>query len=361
MVKNTNKSKPTKSISKAKAKAKSKSGNKKNKPSTKPNPAKALKSDNINDLKSELTRLNEVNQRRPANELKNKEKRRELVLMRNSMKKKLKAKLRRRKQKIREELGEEAVEKEQAPQTIESLREKDDTFINEEDEELKEENQNDEYSSYFKGDYEPQILLTTSIKHTGAIFKFMKELKDTLPNSYFYYRKKVDLKDIVELAKAKGFTDIIVVYERLRKPYRLVLTHLPEGPTVEFKITNVVYHEEIEDCAKNTGFHPELIFKNFKTKVGHRLSRILNSLFPLQPQLEGRQVVTFHNQRDYVFFRHHRFIFADEFSKVNLQEIGPRFVLRLLSIQKGTFDNQFGEYEYYYKNKMGVRRRKFNI
>lgn len=339
----------------------------KNKKGGKPqnNTNKVLKSDNINDLQSELVRINTLNKKRPANEMKNKEKRRELVLMRNSMKNRLKAKLRRKKQKAREEMGEEAVEESgmnaQTPKTLEMLREKDETFVNEEDEEQVEENQNDEYSSYFNKEYDPQILLTTSIKHTGAIFKFMRELKNTIPNSYFYYRKKVDLKDIVELAKEKGFTDIIVVYERLRKPYRMVLTHLPEGPTVEFKITNVVYHEEIEDCAKNTGFAPELIFKNFKTKVGYRLSRILHSIFPHSPEIEGRQVVTFHNQRDYIFFRHHRFIFADEFSKVNLQEIGPRFCLRLLSIQKGTFDHQFGEYEWCYKNKMGVRRRKFNL
>jgi len=54
-------------------------------------------------------------------------------------------------------------------------------------------------------------------------------------------------------------------------------------------------------------------------------------------------------------------MFSEEFDKVHLQEIGPRFTLRLLSIQKGTFDNQFGEYEWLYKNKMGVRRRKFHL
>jgi ribosome production factor 1 len=330
---------------------------KKGKKTTRHNP---LKASNLNDLQSELARIDESTQRRPASELKNKEKRKELVLMRNSMKKKLKSKIRRQKQKRREEVGDEGIE---APKqmTIENMREKDDTHVDRQDEELTGETENDEYTNYFKKEYDPQILITTSIKHTGAIFKFMRELKETIPNSFFYYRKKVPLKDIVEMAKEKGFTDIIVVYERLRKPYRIVLSHLPEGPTCEFKITNVVYHDEIEDNAKNSGYIPELIFKNFDTKIGFRLSRILNSLFPHTPQIEGRQVVTFHNQRDYVFFRHHRFIFSDEFDKVNLQEIGPRFCLRLLSIQKGTFDNQFGEYEWYYKNKMGVRRRKFNL
>ena len=282
------------------------------------------------------------------------------------MKSRLKGKLRRSKQKMREELPEGAPEleaiKTDAPKTIDMMREHDDTYVDlENDEELQVGNENDEYSNYFNKDYDPQILITTSIKHTGAIFRFVRELKDTLPNSYFYYRKKINLKDIVEVAKEKNFTDIIIVQERLRKPYRLILSHLPDGPTLEFKLSNVVYHDQIEGSARSTSTQPELILKNFKTKMGFRLSRAINALFPHTPDLLGRQVVTFHNQRDYIFFRQHRYIFSEDFKKVHLQEIGPRFSMRLLSVQKGTFDHQFGEYEWYYKNKMGVRRRKFYL
>lgn len=320
-----------------------------------------LKSSEPNDLKNELNKLAELNRKKPVNATKNKEVRKELVMMRNSTKSKLKGKLRRRKQKIREEHGDDALPVE-VPKTIEMLREKDDTFVDlENDAELIETEQNDEYTDYFNGTTEPQVLLTTSMKHTGAIYRFMKELKEFIPNSYFYYRKKFNLKDIIEMAKEKGFTDVIVVYERLRKPYRMTITHLPEGPTAEFKLSNVVYHEEIENVARASEHNPEIIMKNFKTKVGHRLSRILTALFPKTIDIKGRQVVTFHNQRDFIFFRFHRYIFSDDFEKVNLQEIGPRFTMRLLSVQKGTFDREFGEYEYYYKDKMGVKRRSFNL
>jgi ribosome production factor 1 len=251
----------------------------KNKKSNKSNTNKVLKSDNVNELKEELERISELNRTRPVKNMKNKQKRRELVLVRSSMKNKIKSKLRKRKQKMREELDNENVEETQIPKTVDSLREKDETYVEENDEELEEEIKNDEYTEYFNKEYDPQILITTSVKHTGAIFKFVKELKDTIPNSYFYYRKKFNLKDIIELAKEKKFTDVIVVYERLRKPYRLSITHLPDGPTAEFKISNVVYHEELPEAARNTNHNPELIFKNFKTKLGHRLSRILNSLF----------------------------------------------------------------------------------
>lgn len=35
--------------------------------------------------------------------------------------------------------------------------------------------------------------------------------------------------------------------------------------------------------------------------------RLIQSLFPQDPNFRGRRVVTFHNQRDFIFFRHHRY------------------------------------------------------
>jgi len=272
----------------------------------------------------------------------------------------IKGKLRRKKQQDREE-NPDADHKVIQTKTIDNQREFDETYIDNADEELIEENQNDEFASYFNNEYEPQIMITTAVKYTASVFKLIKEITDAIPNCYFYYRKKFTLKEIIEFAKEKKFSDIIVIQERLRKPYRMIMTHLPEGPTVEFKISNIYYHDEIEHNAKVTPHKPEVLMKNFTTKLGLRASRVLNSLFPQKPDYEGRRVITFHNQRDYIFFRHHRYIFSEDFKKVILQEIGPRFTLRLLSIQKGTFDREFGEYEWLYQNNMGVRRRKFYL
>lgn len=80
------------------------------------------------------------------------------------------------------------------------------------------------------------------------------------------------------------------------------------------------------------------------------------------PQLEGRQVVTFHNQRDFIFVRHHRYIYRKENDKTRarLQELGPRFTMKLRWLQEGAFDGQHGEYEWIHKRKeMGTTRKKF--
>ena len=56
-----------------------------------------------------------------------------------------------------------------------------------------------------------------------------------------------------------------------------------------------------------------------------------------------------HNQRDFIFFRHHRYIFEEkgEGSKkrviARLQELGPRFTLKVKGLQLGTFDTMHGE------------------
>ena len=58
-----------------------------------------------------------------------------------------------------------------------------------------------------------------------------------------------------------------------------------------------------------TSHWPELILKNFRTRLGRKVGRMFAAMFPQKPQYEGRQVVTLHNQRDYIFFRQHRYIF----------------------------------------------------
>ncbi|KAJ7223767.1 hypothetical protein C8J57DRAFT_1391249 [Mycena rebaudengoi] len=55
---------------------------------------------------------------------------------------------------------------------------------------------------------------------------------------------------------------------------------------------------------------------------GTAVGRMFQTLFPPLPEFQGRQVVTLHNQRDFLFFRRHR-------------EIGPRFTLKLRSMRKG--------------------------
>ena len=64
-----------------------------------------------------------------------------------------------------------------------------------------------------------------------------------------------------------------------------------------------------------------------------------------EPNFHGRRVVTLHNQRDFIFFRQHRYIF-DDVETARLQECGPRFTLKMKSLQSGLPDAKHGEFEF---------------
>nr|GMC69919.1 ribosome production factor 1 [Ipomoea batatas]GMC75667.1 ribosome production factor 1 [Ipomoea batatas] len=137
----------------------------------------------------------------------------------------------------------------------------------------------------------------------------------------------------------------------------------------------------IQNHGNPTSHIPELVLANFTTRLGHRIGRMIQSLFPQDPNFKGRRVVTFHNQRDFIFFRHHRYIFETKQGKqdsqgkkgkenkdqtdpqekvvARLQECGPRFTLKLISLQHGTFDTKGGEYEWVHKPEMDTSRRRF--
>ena len=92
----------------------------------------------------------------------------------------------------------------------------------------------------------------------------------------------------------------------------MLVSRLPVGPTAFFKVSNVKLTDDIKDRGRRTNHQPELILNNFSTRLGHRVGRFLGSCFEHAPEFQGRQVVTFHNQRDFIFVRHHRYIFENQ-------------------------------------------------
>lgn len=199
----------------------------------------------------------------------------------------------------------------------------------------------------------PSILITTSLPsnatspHLGSanarshpaekVREFVKQLLDVFPGAEYRPRAKAKgagLGKICSWARARRYDAVLVIGESNKKPCTLTLVQLPLGPTALFRLTSVSYGKEIYGHARSTGHSPELILNNFTTALGHRVGRMLQHLFPKIPELEGRQVVTAHNQRDYVFFRRHRYEFRST-EKAALQEIGPRFTLKLVSMASG--------------------------
>lgn len=249
--------------------------------------------------------------------------------------------------------------------TIESLREPDQTTVAQEEdvEELQQDLATDEFADYYSKSYEPRVLITYSDNPHSKTRKFGKELARIIPNSLAKVRNRSALKKICTSAIREEYTDVVVINESRTEPDGLIVVHLPDGPTAHFKLSNVRLTKEMRKNHKDINHHrPEVVLTNFSTRLGLTIGRMLGALFHFDPEFKGRRVATFHNQRDYIFFRHHRYEFAKNGEKVKLLELGPRFTLKLRSLQPGLFDTKTGDYEWMITNKrhqMESRRRFF--
>lgn len=234
----------------------------------------------------------------------------------------------------------------QTPRTVENSRKPSETAVKADDEEIRVADAMDEFAAFFTGTETPKILVTTG-RHPAKVAKeFAAELTDVLPNSQYVARPvRHTIKDVIAEALPRGFTHVLIVCDNLKLLESLIVVKLPEGPTAYFRLTSFTSGRDLSMRARSTCHSPELILNNFTTRLGHTIGRMFVSLFPPVPQFHGRQVVTFHNQRDFIFFRRHRYIFDDQGKRVNMQEIGPRFTLKLEALQKGTFDRRNGEFE----------------
>eukprot|EP00095_Tigriopus_kingsejongensis_P001893 maker-scaffold287_size221780-snap-gene-0.22 protein:Tk01893 transcript:maker-scaffold287_size221780-snap-gene-0.22-mRNA-1 annotation:"ribosome production factor 1" len=304
------------------------------------------------------------------NGIKNKLRRRELAAKVKRQKKKDKRDRQDTRKKAAEALG-SAAPAPLVPQTLESLREPDETTVVASaegadpatvDEETQWDIEHDEWAEYFAKAYEPKVLITSGDNPHSRTIAFMKELSRIVPRAEPMWRRNASMKQIMKSAIVNQFTDVIVVNEDKRMPNGMIVSHLPDGPTAHFRLSNVKIAKDIKkDWRQISSLRPEVILNNFTTRLGHTVGRMMAALFHYEPEFRGKRCVTFHNQRDYIFFRHHMYEFKSN-EKVRLRDMGPRFTLKLRSLQKGTFDSKLGEYEWVISGRrhdMETSRRRF--
>jgi ribosome production factor 1 len=239
------------------------------------------------------------------------------------------------------------------------------------------------FPTLFKPPEKPKILVTTSL--SGTVHKEAELLCDFLPNSHYVPRQRhrynshhFSIREIAKFCVNRNYTALVIMGEDNKRPSSLTVVHLPEGPTFHFSISNWIEGKRLPGHGNPTEHYPELILNNFRTPLGLLTAHLFRALFPPQPELIGRQVVTLHNQRDYIFVRRHRYVFRDkratekqvlgadgkpikgaEDLKAGLQELGPRFTLKLRRVDKGIQRGSGQEWEW--KAGMEKVRTKFNL
>ncbi|XP_020286270.1 U3 small nucleolar ribonucleoprotein protein IMP4 [Pseudomyrmex gracilis] len=196
--------------------------------------------------------------------------------------------------------------------------------------------EDDEYR--WAGVEDPKIVVTTSRDPSSRLKMFVKELRLIFPNAQRMNRGNYEMKQLIHACRANDVTDFIMVHEHRGTPDSLVICHLPYGPTAYFTLSGVVMRHDIPDIGTMSEQYPHLIFHNFKTKLGTRVTNILKYLFPV-PKEDSKRVITFANHDDYICFRHHVYK-KIEGKDIELTEVGPRFQMKLYEIKLGTLDTE---------------------
>lgn len=234
---------------------------------------------------------------------------------------------------------------------------------------------------------EPKILVTTSLNSTlheeAHLLCTLFPNSSYIPRSSHRYGYKYSLREICKFAANRDHTAVVLMKEDLKKPTGVSIVHLPSGPTFHFSISNWVEGKKLPGHGNPTNHYPELLLNNFKTPLGLLTAKLFMTLFPPRPEFQGRQVVTLHNQRDYIFVRRHRYVFRDkreteksiigtdgekvkgvEEIRAGLQELGPRFTLKLRRVDKGIgWAGSEGDdaTQWQWKAKMEKDRKRFNL
>ena len=232
------------------------------------------------------------------------------------------------------------------------------TIIKDDDPDFEEEAKLDTLEDYLNGNKTAKIKIIISRQEDEApkVIRFAETLENLIPNSTFGERDGIKFDETREKAYEDGYTDLLVLTSANDQVYSMYQLHLPEGPTCLWRVTSIVCPEDIPGHGVRTPHFPEVLMKRFETNLGRRCARMLRALFPAEPELEGRQVCTFHQQRDFVFFRSYRYIFESK-DKVVTQELGPRFTLRLLWFQDGPYNPSSGDYTFYRRTRHDSTRR----
>ncbi|KAI0840603.1 Brix-domain-containing protein [Hypoxylon sp. FL0890] len=237
------------------------------------------------------------------------------------------------------------------------------------------------------GPAEPQVLITTTLNSTlhdqARLLCTLFPHSTYIPRSAHKYGHKYSVREICKFAGNRGFSSVMILREDQKKPIGLDIVHLPSGPTFHFSISNWVEGKKLPGHGNPTNHYPELLLNNFRTPLGVLTARLFQSLWPKTPELQGRQVVTLHNQRDYIFLRRHRYIFRDkrpteksvvgadgkelkgvEDIRAGLQELGPRATLKIRRIDKGigrAGSEGDDAVQWEWKAKMEKKRTRFNL
>jgi rRNA maturation protein Rpf1 len=176
-----------------------------------------------------------------------------------------------------------------------------------------------------------KTIITTSISFEKKNLNVVKDFIRIFPCSKFFKRKKYKIRQIISYCKIKKIENLIVLVKKGDQIF-LWQIDLKTGFITAYKIVSLILSLNIDKSGKETKHTPELIFRNFKGKIGLTISSMIRKLFPGYPNFKGRQVITFYFRKKLIFSRFHRYLFSSSGKDVKIQELGPRITIKFIGI-----------------------------
>eukprot|EP00477_Mikrocytos_mackini_P001330 GAHX01001427.1.p1 GENE.GAHX01001427.1~~GAHX01001427.1.p1 ORF type:complete len:226 (+),score=39.07 GAHX01001427.1:46-723(+) len=201
------------------------------------------------------------------------------------------------------------------------------------------------------------ILLTTCLNPHNITKRFAKEMIKVFPNSCYYKRGNYSIEEIVNLCKTSNYKTLIIIHEIKGEPSQMIITDLPFGPSYFFNLSKVYIRQQLSNYLLSKGEaelaelksegKPYLILENFSKPVGMKVKKLLCGIFPVVTEEErSKSAVVFFADGYKIHFRNKKLGFDLEpvlknnkvvayKKKTNLEEIGPRFTMKLYKITEG--------------------------
>ncbi|CAE5964503.1 unnamed protein product [Arabidopsis arenosa] len=215
-----------------------------------------------------------------------------------------------------------------------------------------------EIDGILSGGTKPKILITTCVPCIA------KELLSVFPNSKSYETQflkekflspypsstltDTQLHEIIEYAKANCFTALIITdTTRHAKNFThgiICIMSLLNGAAAYFELADFIPRMLLRDLVDPPSkFYPQLVTTQFTSPLDVGTERFIRSLFPkVSFSAAKRSTVAFVNYPDdLILFRHDCFCYVKapdgkSARLVSSQECGPRFLLKLLALEKIT-------------------------
>ncbi|AEA38940.1 U3 snoRNP protein, IMP4 (nucleomorph) [Cryptomonas paramecium] len=184
-----------------------------------------------------------------------------------------------------------------------------------------------------------KIIITTSKNPSRMSLNFIKKLNIIFPCSHRVNRGNLSLKSLIRFCIIQNVANLILVYQIKNKPSCMVIFHLPSGPTLFFKLFNVIT-SAVEKKLNLSHQSTLVVIEGFGSPLGKCIIFIFISLFSFFKK-NFRKIIFLKEKKSFVFLRCYWFFLKEKLKKkFFLEKIHPNFDMYLFKISLEIFFQQ---------------------